>query len=194
MALTATGQKYFDHTKAALPRFLFQLATAPHDVLGGYAKMMESFDTQLTLWLTEAYIKTSSGIWLDQHARDHGTTRRASETDVALRERLGLSKNVVVTRLLLTTVNAILAAAGYGTASVVEIRRDKAFLSDTTTGGTRAFCSRGYRMGSRTRPHGFIFILPYPTDAATANAVSEFLRQAKGAGYRHYVERRQSPP
>jgi hypothetical protein len=193
MALSTVGQDYFDHAKAALPRFLFQLSTAPSDMLGGYAAMMESFDTQLTEWLTQAYIKSSTGIWLDQHARDYGTTRRASEADAALRARLGQSANVVVARLLLAQVNAILDAAGYGEAELIELRRDKAFMSDATTGGTRAFHSRGYRMSSAGRPYTFIVILPFPTDAATAEAVSEYLRQAKAAGFRHVVERRTSP-
>lgn len=193
MALTATEQAYFDHAKNALPRFLFQLSTAPLDVLGAYAKMMGSFDTQLNSWLTEAYIKTATAIWLDQHARDYGTTRRGAESDVALRARLGQSKNVVVARLLLIQINSILAVAGYGTASIVELRRDKAYMSDATTGGTRAFHSRGYRMASSGRPYGFIVILPYPTDIGTADAISEYLRQAKAAGFKHIVERRTSP-
>lgn len=193
MALTVTEQAYFDHAKGALPRFLFQLVTASLDVLGGYAAMMGDFDTQVTEWLTEAYIKTSTGIWLDQHARDYATTRRASETDIVLRARIGLSKDVVVANLLLSQTNAILSSAGYpATAVMVELRRDKAFLSDTTAGGTRAFLSRGYRCGS-LRPYGFVVILPYPTNLATADAVYEYLRQAKAAGFRHYVERRQIP-
>lgn len=194
MALTAVEQAYFDHTRQALPRFLFQLSTAPQDVLGAYAKMYGSFDDQLQEWLTQAYIKTSSDIWLDQHARDYGTTRRDGESDPELRVRLGQSKNVVVGRLLLAQVNAILAAAGIsGTASMVELRRDEAYMQDDTAGHSQAFFDRGYRMGASPQPYSFIVILPYPTDATTAAAVYEYLRQAKAAGFRHYVERRMVP-
>ncbi len=192
MALSATEQGYYDHAKQALPRFLFQYGSAPQDILGAFATMFGAVHDQTDEYLLQAYIQTATGIWLDQHAKDYGTTRRVSETDATLRSRLGTIRNVVVPALLLAQIATMLEIDGVeGTAVMVETRRDKAFFSDATPGGTRAFMSRGYRMGG-TRPYSFVVILPYPTTSATAAAVYEFLRLAKAGGFKHVVERRTS--
>jgi hypothetical protein len=59
-------------------------------------------------------------------------------------------------------------------------------------GFARAFISRGYRIGHGV-PNTIIVILPLGSTAATVASVEEMLRQKKGAGIRHYVERRVNP-
>lgn len=194
MALTATEQDYYDHAKRSLPRFLFANDGAAQEITGAFAVMVGALHTQVLEWLSFTYILSATGIWLDQHARDRGTTRRENESDATLQARLSTLEETVTRPALLAHVNAILTGAGYpATAAMVELRRDKGFFADATAGASRAFFSRGYRMGSAGRPYRIVVILPYDTDEATAAAVDEYLRQAKAAGYAHTVERRTSP-
>lgn len=194
MALTATEQSYYDHAKRSLPRFLFASSSAPQEIFGGYAVMVGAFHTQVDEWLSFTFVRTATGIWLDQHARDRGTTRRVDESDATLQARLSTLEDVVTRPALLAHVNDILIGSGYpGTAAMVELRRDKGFVASTAAGESMAFASRGYRAGNSGRPHRFIVILPYDTDEATGAAVDEYLRQAKAAGYAHSVERRLNP-
>lgn len=79
----------------------------------------------------------------------------------------------------------------YPPCAVVTLRRDGAYCQ--TNGDCTAFMSRGYRIGHTGRPMAYIFILPYGTDAPTANAVAEYLRQYGPGGYIYYVERRLNP-
>ncbi len=76
----------------------------------------------------------------------------------------------------------------YSLSGIVALRRDRAHMH--TIGTSTSFLSRGYRMTGIGRPMAYIFILPYGTTEATANAVSEYLRQNGPAGYLYYVERR----
>lgn len=194
MALTATEQSYFDTAKRSLPRFLFQLSTSPQEMLGAFAKTTGAFHTQIGEWLDYTFLGSATGVWLDQHAKDRGTTRRNGETDDVLLTRLRNTEDVVTRPALLAGVNQLLTTAGFpATATMVELRRDMAHWQGTGVGESVAFYSRGYRYGSGARPHGFVVMLPYDTDEATAAAVDEYLRKAKAAGYAHHVERRTIP-
>lgn len=73
----------------------------------------------------------------------------------------------------------------------VNLRRDRAHMH--AAGDSTAFLGRGYRMTRNGRPMGYVFILPYGTTAATASAVSEYLRKNGPGGYVYYVERRLTP-
>lgn len=66
-------------------------------------------------------------------------------------------------------------------------------LDALTDGWRHAYFSRGYRMGSSTRPSSFIVILPFGTSEAVAASVSEAVRQTKAGGLGHIVERRANP-
>ena len=59
------------------------------------------------------------------------------------------------------------------------------------TGRQDAYLSRGHRMGAQYST--ILLILPYGTDAATADSVLEAVRQRKAAGVRVIVERRLNP-
>lgn len=69
-------------------------------------------------------------------------------------------------------------------------RRDRRDLVLDVHG--HSFVSRGERIG-RSRGGTIIVILPYGTDAGTGRAVTEMLRQKKGAGVILYVEIRANP-
>jgi hypothetical protein len=81
--------------------------------------------------------------------------------------------------------------ANFVLSGFVNLRRDGAHMH--VVGSSTAFMSRGYRMRSAARPMGYVFILPYPTNAPTANAIAEYLRQHGPGGYVYYVERRLTP-
>lgn len=61
-----------------------------------------------------------------------------------------------------------------------------------TDGFARAYCQRGFRVG-QARPFGVIMILPFGTDAGTANSIREALRVKKATGFKVTVERRLNP-
>lgn len=73
----------------------------------------------------------------------------------------------------------------------VNLRRDRGHMH--TNGVTTSFLGRGYRMCNINRPMGYIVILPFGTTAASANAISEYLRQNGPAGFVYIVERRLTP-
>lgn len=110
------------------------------------------------------------------------------------------------------TIAASIAAAVpfYQPAFTAEVDGDRVLISGPTSVPTntvtatgfsiiragQSFVSRGYRIaGNASRPQAneFIVILPYGTTAATANAVSDMLRQFKGGGVRYQVEVRGVP-
>lgn len=300
MSLSTEAQALFDHARNSLPRWLTGAPSAALEWLYGFTGVFDGVRVIGRAWLDLTYILKAIGAELDQHAADRGTSRRAGESDDALRYRLrqisdavtepailaGVSaiidgasvpavldtNNYVTTgwnsvlftaatynnvdpttqtygsRLTLQTINdgtnppsfayddttgavVIRFAAGVTTYAAVEalmgisnnsvqvrtpstlvgvmqvgdvfgpkpfrsaglvaLRRDRGHMH--TIGSCHAFLSRGYRMTGTGRPMAYIVILPYGTNTATANAVSEYLRQNGPAGYLYYVERRLNP-
>lgn len=193
MPWTANEQALYDHARFSLPRFLFQKADRADEVLGAYVKVFDEARRQTAEWLvTEAFIATASGIWLDQHARDRGTVRQDGETDATLRARLRTLEDQVTPDTLESGAAGIIGL-DISDVYMVELRRDKAFMFGSGAGEAKAYLSRGYRMSTSGRPMTFIVILPYGTTEAQGAAVSEYLRSRKGAGYKHMVEIRQVP-
>lgn len=195
MPYTATEQALYDHAKGALPRWLFQNANAKEDMFGAYVKIFDSARTQIAEWVSLSYLASATGVWLDQHAKDRGTTRQANETDATLRARLKTSEDAVTRPYLLSTINSTVDAAGVsGDAYMVELRRDRGFFGDfASTSRNKAYFSRGYRMGKSGRPMRIIIILPYGSTTALKNSIDVFLQLRKPAGYSHTVEVRANP-
>ena len=191
MALSSEDQALFDHAKQSLPRWLTSGVGAALEWLYGFVAEFSPVRTQGQAWVDITYISNATGVELDQHARDRGTSRRSGESDAALQTRLQQIDDAVTQPALMAGVNAILAAAGYGTCAFVNLRRDRAHCH--TVGSSTAFVGRGYRVTRNGRPMAYIVILPYPTNAATGNAVAEYLRQFGPAGFIAYVERRINP-
>lgn len=192
MALSAEAQALFDHAKGTLPRFITGGRFSVLEWLYAFVAVFDPVRAQGQDWLDLTYLDNATGRALDQHARDRGTARRSGEDDDTLRERLRAIEDLLTEPALEAGVNAILEASGItADCAVVNLRRDRAHFQ--LPGDSTSFLSRGYRMTNATRPQGYIFILPYGTSAATANAVAEYLRQNGPAGYNAYVERRLNP-
>ena len=185
MALTSDEQELFDLAKANLPKELFR--ASPQEPLQAAAKIIGAARAQLKAWVEAAYLKTSTGDWLEQHAKDRSTRRQTQESDAALRERLRRVEDALTPSALLSAINAILAAEGVsGSAALIVLPRDQAFMG-------LSFASRGYRAGHPGRPHVLIVILPYGTPAAAQGAIAEVLSSKSAAGKTTRIEVRQIP-
>jgi hypothetical protein len=192
MPLSSEEQSLFDHARNSLPRWLTSAASAALEWLYAFADVFDAARVQSQTWLDVTYIDNATGSDLDQHAADRGTSRRANETDAALRARLKNITDQVTEPALKIGINAILAALSLGPCTFVNLRRDRAHMHHSS-GTSTSFMSRGYRMTGSSRPWGYIVILPYGTTVATANAVAEYLRQNGPAGFEYFVERRLNP-
>lgn len=189
--------KLYEAAKASLPRWMFSDDANSQEVLAAFAKQLGKTWEQVDAWVDQIYITRAFGFFLDQHAIDRGTRRRYQEPDVLLSQRIRTYEDAVTKPALQSTADALLAAAGLGTAHIVELRMDKAFLgtqgaAEPHPGRGRTYLSRGYRM-STTGENALVIILPYGTSDATAAAVAEAVRQKKAGGIIVYVERRLNP-
>lgn len=185
MALTTDEQELFDLAPANLPKELFR--SSPQEPMQAAAKLLGAARAQLKAWVDAAYLKTSAGDWLDQHAKDRSTRRQNGESDAALRERLRHVEDALTPSAILSAINAILTAEGVpGSAALVVLPSDQAFVG-------QCFASRGYRAGHPGRPHVLIVILPYGTTAAVKSAIAEVLSTKSAAGKTTRIEVRQTP-
>lgn len=143
--LTTEENELLDFATGALPSWVRQ----PDEVLASAAKSIALARAQGEYLFSQALITQATGPtavspdWLDQHARDRGTSRQAGELDQALQARLRVVPDAVTRQALLDAANAILAAAGVsGAAALLELPRDAAYLGSFTaltgTGGTFA--------------------------------------------------------
>ncbi len=195
MPLSAEKQNLFDHAKNMLPRFLTAGVSAALEWLYAYTDEFDAARAQTSEWLEMSFISTASGRWLDQHARDRGTSRRLNEDDATLRVRLRQYEDLLTFPAIIAAVNAILVGAGGSAdAELVFLRRDRAHCQlPAAVNAHEAFLSRGYRMTNATTPMGYIVILPFGTSEATGLGVEEYLRQYGPAGYYYIVEIRGVP-
>lgn len=173
-ALTTEEQELVDFATGALPDWV----RSPDEVLVSAAKSVTLARTHGEYLFTQSLITLATGPtadspdWLDQHARDRGTSRQAGETDPVLQARLRVVPDAITRQALLDAANAILAAAGVsGSAALLELPRDAAYLGSFTaltgTGGSFA------QSGSVTRftPTA----LPWPTPPFQAASVTPVL-------------------
>lgn len=193
MPYSTSEEGLYNHARASVPRFLFTGDNA-EELWGAFVKIFDAALTEVDTYLDQSFIQEASGVWLDQHAKDRGTGRIASETDLVLSGRLVAIEDAITRSALLARITAILEADGAvgPTVGMVELRRDGAFAEDVATSEAQSFADCGYRAGSG-RPYTIVVILPYGTTAETALAVDEYLRAHKAAGYRHVVETRATP-
>jgi hypothetical protein len=104
---------------------------------------------QVDEWQLLSYILSSDGIWLDQHGRDRGQLRQASETDAVYAERIRFPADAVTLPFLLTQVEAIVAAAGVvGAVGMFALRPNRAWLGayQSLTGTGDTFTKSGTTM------------------------------------------------
>lgn len=144
MSLSADEQVLFDFAKGSLPRW-FTSSVRAMEELGAFVKVFNRARQQTVFWASQTYIKNAVGAatgepdWLEQHARDRGTSRQDGEDDAALRARLRNREDMLIRSALLALILSMLEAAGVvdplalpvpPTWGLVELRRDRAFFGD----------------------------------------------------------------
>lgn len=116
------------------------------------AQVMTAVQTQTEYLFKQTLITTADGPtadapdWLQQHARDRGTSRQVGESNAALAQRLRTIPDALTRQALLDAANAALATAGVaGSAALLELPRDGAFYGSYTalTGTGGAFTQVG---------------------------------------------------
>ncbi len=192
MTLSSEEQALFDHAKHSLPRWLTGAASAALEWLYGFTAEFSEIRSQGQDWLDITLLENATGVELDQHAKDRGTSRRFGESDIALRARLRSVTDAVTEPALKATIDSMLDALGLDPCGFVSLRRDGSHFQ--LPGASSTFLSRGYRLANTAgRPMGYIVILPYGTTTDIANSISEYLRQYGPAGYIYFVEIRINP-
>jgi len=142
----ACKDDFIEHAITALPAW-FSQEERNFEVINAFAEIFCDIEDIGTFWKNMSYIllATKDGVdgpdWLDQHARDRGTTRQPGETDEALRARLRNPGEALTKSAIEDSIQNILDSEGIvGTASVFELRPNAAFFQDlqaqTGTGGT----------------------------------------------------------
>lgn len=185
--MTPEQQGLFDHVKAALPRWLVRGPGAALEWLHAFVATLDAARVQAKEWIDATYLDNATARYLDQHARDRGTSRRENESDAALRERIRQIEDAVTEPAILAGVNAILAGVGLPqTAKLVNLRRDRGHYH--AVGDSLAFYNRGYRMTNVDRTWSYTIILPAGATEVTRASVLEYLRQYGPAGYLFTVE------
>jgi hypothetical protein len=125
---------------------LFSDSSRAEEEFGAFVKIFDAARTQVVAFFEQALILQATGAtpdFLDQHAKDRGTTRQDSETDSDLRQRLRTIEDALTRPLLIQQAQTIIDAVPIaGTVAMVELPRDAAhihdFVSDTgpADGGT----------------------------------------------------------
>lgn len=112
MSLSSEAQALFDHARHSLPRWLTGKAGAALEWLHAFTQVFDQVRLQGQDWLDVTLLDNASGAELDQHAKDRGTSRRAGETDSALRERLRQITDAVTEPVLIAGTDEILKSQG----------------------------------------------------------------------------------
>lgn len=74
---------------------------------------------------------------------------------------------------------------------IVNVRRDGAHFH--TTGNSRAYLTRGFRIMATPPAGTFVVILPYPTSAGVAEGILQYVLKFRAAGFGPVIERRTTP-
>lgn len=135
MSLSPEEQDLFQFAVKSLPRWFTSTPRALEE-LGGFVKIFNRARAQTVFWASQTFIGNAVGAtagepdWLEQHARDRGTSRQEGETDAALRTRLRNREDALTRAALLALINSMLDAAGVASNAygLVELRRDRAFM------------------------------------------------------------------
>lgn len=139
MAFSAEEQKIFDFAKSALPKWYFQDSARAEEEFGAFVKSFDGSRAQIKAYFDQSLIAGADGTgadYLNQHAKDRGTSRRDSETDPGLRLRLKNIEDALTRPLLIQQAQVIIDDVPIvGTVAMVELRRDKAFFGDSVADG-----------------------------------------------------------
>jgi len=149
MPLSTEEQELLDFALGTLPPWFSDTDQRDHALEGGMAKQMGAAWDTITYWFDQTLIGEAVGPtgndpdWLQQHAIDRGTRRQNGEDDTTLQLRLQKFPDALTRSLLLSVAQDLVDDAGVsGTVAMVELRRDRAYLTTrapmTGTGGTFA--------------------------------------------------------
>lgn len=133
MTLTADEQELLNFGVGALPDWIAPndpILTAAAKQMGG-ARAFSDYLFKQTLITTADGPTSTTPDWLNQHARDRGTSRQAGESNDALATRLRVVPDALTRGAILTAVNAVLASSGVsGQAALLELPRDASWVGN----------------------------------------------------------------
>ena len=146
MSLTTKQQELYDIGRGTLPEWYTSDERA-NEFLSAIAKIFSLSRDVAERWLGEVVLIANASAdvgepdWLDQHARDRGTYRQASESDAVLIDRIRNIPDAVTLPALLSAIQAMMTAGGFsGTPDIVELPRDRAHFGDYTEEGGSGVC------------------------------------------------------
>lgn len=185
--------------QAALPQWFTSEERTQED-LHAFAEILAGAWETVAYWVEMASLGGATGAspglpdWLQEHARDRGTRRQTGETDAALSARLRVPEDVATRVAILARVNAVLAAAGFGTATLVESLLEGAYGSGRDLDGGADLIdpwASGYEESwypdgeafEGLRCEGPAFVVYLPSAAASlVPSIEEVVRQLRAAG------------
>jgi hypothetical protein len=130
--LSLEDEQLLTWLKGSLPSWMF-VAVDSEIWIAAAAALGRVFDL-INDWFDATLIELSSGVWLEQHAADRGTSKRAGETEASLRARIRNPMDAVTKPAIQAAVTAQLATYGIGwTPNMLELRRDGAYLLTRTS-------------------------------------------------------------
>lgn len=149
MALSTEEQDLLDFAMGGLPSWFSDTDQRDLAIEGALAKQLGAAWDVITYWFSQTLIGEAVGAtaddpdWLQQHAVDRGTRRQAAENDTTLQLRLQKFPDALTRALLISVAQQLVDdAAVSGTVAMVELRRDRAYLTARApmsgTGGTFA--------------------------------------------------------
>lgn len=138
-------------------------------------------------WARGVHLGTSTGPWVDLHARDLGESRQAGEGDDELVARLRVPPDAATSPAITESVNQVLTAAGIsGSADLIAVPAVAGAFAGTAL-TPRSFASRGDRTWRTGRGH-LVVIVPLGTSDGTASSVSSAVEAKRTASSASHVE------
>lgn len=127
--LTPEEEELLAWLKGSLPSWFWQKTEAKEEIWRGIVKAFGRVRDLINDWADRTFILYSDDVWLEQHAKDRGTSRQYGESDEGLQARLRTPLQAVVRNDLLDGITTLLAAHELTwTPNMIELRRDGAFF------------------------------------------------------------------
>lgn len=162
--------------RGAVPQDVSSGAFA-NDVAYTIAEMMAMAHTEVSRLERNARIGTAVGLFLDEHARDHGLRRQDGETDEQLQARLQRPVQAGTVPSIIESVELIVG--DFGAVYLIELPRQSAYFDRDNF-----FFDRGCRFGGG---RGVVIVL-IPESADARDSVTDAVRSKVSAGKIWFVE------
>jgi hypothetical protein len=153
--LNALEQKLYDLARAALPSWLFTDEANAQELIRAAAAQLSDAWEQVDFWLDQTYLTRGVDIFVDQHAKDHGTRRQNGETTASLVSRLRNTEDAVTIPALLSHIIQVMHDNGAPSSPppvILEMRYDKLYLGRhihiTPTAGANLVDGETFTLGS----------------------------------------------